>query len=220
MNPDVIVLEEVNWPLSKYRSSDKAIRSKLYSMKLFYYVYTEGLENIVASKYPFESININLGVFNREYRHALLCKFDCDVYQGYFIGTHLDVYDNSGLTREKQINMILSKVDKNEKVIIAGDFNSLRSQDYSVIQLNRIVDEDTERGVETVEEVIPILEGCGYIDSFISAYLKPPTVTVWSNRRVDYIYGKNISFKYSKVVDALDFKKSASDHYLVWADTL
>jgi endonuclease/exonuclease/phosphatase (EEP) superfamily protein YafD len=108
-------------------------------------------------------------------------------------------------------NLITTKqFDKN--IILCGDLNSLRRSDYNNEEWQYIVENDKKRNIETIEDVVNIIEHNKFIDSFnyIESQLK---VSVWSNRRVDYIFGKNINFLSCNVC-----KSHSSDHYPIYAD--
>jgi endonuclease/exonuclease/phosphatase family metal-dependent hydrolase len=89
----------------------------------------------------------------------------------------------------------------------------LRKADYSDMEWQILINIDKNRHVITQEDIIPILEDNDFQDSFINANIKPPNVTVWSNRRVDYIYVKNI-----KIISSAIVKTGLSDHYPIYAD--
>ena len=58
------------------------------------------------------------------------------------LNTHLDAFDNSELSRLKQLNIIinqLSKINHNENIILAGDFNSLKLKDYTQDYFNYLL---------------------------------------------------------------------------------
>lgn len=139
------------------------------------------------------------------------------------VGIHLDVFDESGKTRVQQINQILDTItycenttsiskDKKLRIIVTGDFNSLRKADYTDDEWSEIVTTDRKRNVETIEDVIPVLESNGFVDSF-SACDKRLNVSVWSACRVDFVLGKNVQFTDSNV-----YQSVASDHHPVYAD--
>ena len=90
--------------------------------------------------------------------------------------------------------------------------NSLRRKDYTDQEWEFIVAKDLKRNVVTIEDVVPILESNNFNESFTECS-KRLNVSVWSERRVDYIFGKNVNFTKTSVC-----KTVASDHYPVYAD--
>lgn len=148
-------------------------------------------------------------------RSAVICKFQKfpDII---LVGTHLDVFDESGKTRINQMNAILAEIETeindDKKIIVAGDFNSLRRADYNNSEWNAIVAIDKKRDVKSIEDVVTVLEKQKFVESFDACDVSIK-VSVWANRRVDYIYGKNIEFAQSGVL-----KSTASDHYPIYCD--
>lgn len=140
--------------------------------------------NIVISKYPIvtafvkalgQDPGMNLN------RYAILCRIALDEKTGKTIDivmTHLDVYDESEKTRTEQIMKILEKPDND---IVMGDFNSLRKDDYDDQEWKKIEEHNKSRNVESVFYVTDTMK----INDFITDKIN---MSVWSMRRVDYIY--------------------------------
>lgn len=128
---------------------------------------------------------------------------------------HLDVFDESGSVRVKQIRQVLSYLDKNcqgEPVILMGDFNSCKYEDYT--------DDEREwlslnnNGNEIDYKVPKIVEQHGYTDVFsMNGKFK---YSVWSARRVDYIYVKNFPLNFQ--LDPKIYYTASSDHIPVILD--
>jgi endonuclease/exonuclease/phosphatase family metal-dependent hydrolase len=222
INPDVFVLEEVYTYKKNDPITEEKLKDKLAMIGYRYSAFSSNGINAVFSNHPFENREVQLGRDNKYkiLRNALFCRFSrcknkfCKLDGILFVGTHLDVYDESGILREKQMRTIIETINNIgiDKVIIAGDLNSLRKNDYTQIEWEYIVDIDKKRKVNTIEDAIPLIEEAGFIDSFVG-YKKSINLSVWSGRRVDYIYGKNIKFKNSAT-----YKKTFSDHYPIYAD--
>lgn len=216
INPDILILEEVYL----FRKNSANITKLIDHMKkigLIYHSFGSTEINAVFSRYEFKSDEIDLGkdTIKRVNRYAQICNFE--ELQLVVVGTHLDVFDETGTIRKNQIIKILNRIkietkDNNESVIIAGDFNSLRRDDYADTEWKYLTDNDKLRKVKTIEDVVPIIEKNGYVDSFAMCD-KTIVNSVWSGRRVDYIYGYDVIFSDSNI-----FRNTASDHYPIYAD--
>ena len=104
--------------------------------------------------------------------------------------THLDVHDESGLTRRRQVEEIMKVAEEREVGghMIAGDFNSVRKRDYDSVIWSIMEQQNADRGLGlVVTQVAEALDGRGYDDAFDILGLDPPTATVWSLRRVDFL---------------------------------
>lgn len=129
------------------------------------------------------------------------------------IGTHLDVYDETGSIRVKQIKEILRNAESHQRVIIAGDLNCLRPEDYDETELQHIIKADQMRRVQTIKtDAVQILEEAGYVEASVQTG-NPIKTSVWANRRCDYICGLGVKFAQSGVV-----RNASSDHYAYYAD--
>jgi endonuclease/exonuclease/phosphatase family metal-dependent hydrolase len=130
------------------------------------------------------------------------------------IGTHLDVYDNTEITRCTQMDIIMKHINS-ANAIILGDLNSLRIEDYSPKEWNEILQIDKNRGIVTKTDLVKKIEKNGFIDSFVFSEKIPPKITVWSGRRVDYIFIKTNK----KIKIETDIVKTVcSDHYPIYVD--
>jgi endonuclease/exonuclease/phosphatase family metal-dependent hydrolase len=183
--------------------------------------------NMIGSKFDFEMEELSLSVSDsgRTHRCALIGKnFKIKTSTEYeylldivFLSTHLEVFDVLGKHRINQMEKIMEHMSKrysDSSIVVVGDFNSLRKSDYSEKEWNRIIEIDEKRGIETKEDVIPIIENAGYIDSFVDSNTFLHPVSVWTNRRVDYVYGRNVTFSQTEIV-----RTGLSDHYPIYADT-
>lgn len=228
INPDILALEEIFVYKRNEMITESDLRAQLFGIGLIYSAFSDNGTNAVFSKYPFAFSEIDLGK-DRRYnipRNALVCRFVSKLNPSgslhlsklndmVFVGTHLDVFDESGNLRCNQINIILKKLETENdkgKFIVTGDFNSLRKPDYNDEEWKHIENVDKKRGVKTITDVIPIIEKNNFIDSFVFCNV-PINISVWSKRRVDYIYGKNIKFNKSAI-----YKRTFSDHYPIYAD--
>ena len=117
------------------------------------------------------------------------------------IGTHVDHLD--GNLRRNEISILLndlsSNTDDNERVIMAGDFNQQRRQDYTTQEWNRIVESMKRRHVCEDDGVYTLLQKAGFKCAWSDLQFpntnwetsKPPA-THWSGTVIDYSYGKNV----------------------------
>lgn len=132
-------------------------------------------------------------------------------------GTHFDVYDKTGKTRLHQLKDILDDIKhkKIQQAVIMGDFNDIDITQYSVEDKQRIRDMYASQGMHISKGIKNALTRAGFTDSFgsCSPPKMPPTVTVWNNTRIDFIYVKNVDVK-----DTFVYETYNSDHFPIVAD--
>ncbi len=219
INPDVLVLQEIYLYKKDDTLTQKNLIDLLTKIGFEYFAFSESGTNSVCSKFPFECKSIDLinDPIHKLPRNAMICNFP-HFPDLILVGTHLDPYDESGITRQKQMEQIYHglniHVNKHKQIVIMGDFNSLRRADYNPDEWNEILLTGQKRNIKPIEDVIPWLESRGFIDSFDQTK-KKISVSVWAERRVDYIIGLNIQFVHSDVL-----KTTASDHYPIFADVI
>ena len=232
VNPDILVIEE--FVLYGVKRQITYPNFKKWLQKLgFITITTDRLcNNVLASKFQGDlSPTLELGrdPTHRIYRFASTIKIagktikrDSDLV---VVGTHLDVYDELGKTRINQANLIVDCLedmrvnqeltnDSNSLVaIVTGDFNCLRRADYDQEQWAHIATVDAERGVDSMKtDAVDIFERADLVDASVCLD-NPITLSVWANRRVDYICGRGINFKKAHTV-----QNACSDHYAMYAD--
>lgn len=119
-------------------------------------------------------------------RYALKVKtYNIDI-----VLTHLDAFDSSGNTRDKQIVTIGENIHSDH--ILMGDFNSIKGSN-----------------------VINLIES-GFTDSFTLSGRNQPESTCWSNRVIDFIFfGRCFPYR---PIDSNIVICDASDHYPVYVD--
>lgn len=223
INPDILVLEEITLYTYANVCTELQLRSDLEKCDLFFSGFSSCGINAVFSKYPFTAKEIDLGCdsIKKVARNALICTFlSHDISSNeniVLVGTHLDVYDESGKLRIIQMKTILDVLSintdiDNDKIILTGDFNSLRKDDYTGNEWAYLSQLDKQRKVITVQDAVSMIESAQFIDSFVGCndFVK---TSVWSGRRVDYIFGKNVTFDQTAT-----YKVTHSDHYPVYAD--
>lgn len=146
-------------------------------------------------------------------RYATHCKIQINNKDLDIVVTHLDVFDESEETRLTQIKHILNNTPTNS--IIMGDFNCARKEDYTSEEWEDILKRDKKRNVDTKTNVSDYLKSNSFVD--ISEIVKNKMdMSVWSMRRVDYIYVP-IDFKY-KISKYETYPSLVSDHYPVYVD--
>lgn len=168
--------------------------------------------NMLFSKFPissFKILKLKQDPIQRLNRYAILAVIDIGNPINLIV-THLDVYDESEQTRLDQIKSIINDLCKSEikQTIIMGDFNSLRRNDYSQEDWNRITTHDLKRNVTSMTLVTDYLEQQHFTTNNLS-------MSVWAMRRVDYIYTKNLSYP---ITQRDTYPTGVSDHYPIYMD--
>lgn len=218
IDADVIGLQEVIIPCKKinnvYNTGNKYIDDLFNNLGKKYLIYTHCISKYKCPKKTMygnvflvkKHINVighqNIKLPAKVSRGAIIIIIEYYCKKIYLVNTHLDVFDHSGKTRQKQITLILDilkSLDQNNKIIIMGDFNCCQEKDYNSNEKNWL----EKNSVSSVDfDSIKIFENNNYID-----YFEGCKYSVWSGRRVDYIFGKNIS-KYDKYI----YYTTLSDH--------
>jgi len=227
INADVIILQEValdNKETFDYFSKEE-YQYQFFAKAADFY---GGFGNLLLSKHPFQENSAKQILFkdeNKEKRtiaHAVISlpgKNKISVY-----GTHLDVFDETGKVRAKQIKQLIEIItdDKNENILIAADFNETREKDYNYTINNKkvwdlVVADNKKRGVDpTPVEVARQLTEAGFQDCFTHYGIIGPRFTVWSGTIVDFIYlGKNWNLP---VIGCYTYYDAASDHLPIIMD--
>jgi len=144
--------------------------------------------------------------FMKVNRYAILCRIVLNDKSIDIVLTHLDVYDETEKTRTEQIMKILEKTDND---IIMGDFNSLRKDDYTDDEINKIIECNKNRDINTVFYVTESMA----LNDFVTDKIN---MSVWSMRRVDYIYiNKNSPYE---IINTFTIPTLISDHFPVVSD--
>ena len=172
--------------------------------------------NIILSKYKStktQIISLIKDPIKNKKRYGTRCDFEINNKKFNIVNVHLDVFDETEITRSTQITEILKYCD--DDTILLGDFNSLRKDDYSKLEYKNILKEDLIRNVTTQNLVTSKIESDGFVDSFVYLTLDIPKITVWSCRRIDYMFLKEFT-KY--LVSSNVFVTHASDHFMIYSD--
>lgn len=126
------------------------------------------------------------------------------------ISTHLDVFDSTGETREKQLKQLMSDISSLEgSIILCGDFNSLKKSDYISEELNWLSNNNKGKPLEF--KLDPVIKENSFEEAFDDGNLK---YSVWTGRRIDYVYYKGSIIPVSSNV----YYTNSSDHFPLVAD--
>lgn len=197
INPDILLLQEAIWQnenddkiqkltslgyISKILSSNDSIENNCYGL-------------ILLSKFHIKTnkiIDITLDNMNEHYS----CIY-ANILEFHLFGTHLDVWDNTELSRINQLNLIINEINKiqNPNIILLGDLNLLYKNQINNSDWNYILEHDKLRNVETLSIAINKIIDNNFIDSFDLIGENPPKLSCCFDRRIDYIFlKKNIKF--------------------------
>lgn len=175
--------------------------------------------NLILSKYPIvshEIICLGKDPIHNENRYAIKATIKIDDNLLNVLVTHLDVWDETESTRLKQMELIFEKID--ESYLLLGDFNSLRKKDYTKTEWNDLKTDAIFRGLKIQHKVTSFIESNKFTDCFVKLNKPCPKISVWSMRRVDYIYIGN-KFNH-ELIDCKICPTIVSDHYPIFVDVL
>lgn len=128
-----------------------------------------------------------------------------------FASIHLDVFDDTNNTRMIQCKKILDYVGEKYNgycVVLCGDFNCMQCSDYTKDEVGWLNKNSTGIDFDTVEYI----RSRGFID--VTGTIK---YSVWTGRRVDYIFMKKEDASRFKV-DAYVYYSDSSDHFPIIVD--
>lgn len=248
INSDILILQEVSFAIpnidKEFFRITETLGFKYSSFCRSDTFYNGFFGNYILSKFPIK--NSHVIMFEKEPTRqgkcAVIATISLDSNTDIVcIGTHLD--HESDILREKQMKQILQYVSKiqaqqsspqtfprkiqSSNVIISGDFNSLRRQDYTKNEF------DFLKNMGSATKVTELLEYTGWKTSFsmISNPMKEspqftdlvgmsmkefPKSTSWAGRAIDHIYFKP-GMNYN-IVGSYIYHDSASDHLPVIVD--
>lgn len=181
--------------------------------------------NMILSKHPLESEPIITSfstnydqITTRCFINAKIKLPNGEVLSMY--GTHLDVFDGTEAIRLEQIKELIAVVnaDPSDHVLIAGDLNSVRQQDYMKPPSfwNLVVAENAKRGVPTPTLVLDHLQNNGFVDCFTKIGKPGPRFTTWAGTTIDFILLRN--GWQLPINDCAVYFDAASDHIPVLMD--
>ncbi|HEV2601989.1 MAG TPA: ankyrin repeat domain-containing protein [Candidatus Babeliales bacterium] len=189
--------------------------------------------NMIVSKYPFvkppfrTTYAANARDDQRNFINAHIQLPNGSIISLY--GTHLDVWDETGAVREKQVRELLEHVQKDphENIVLAGDCNAVRRSDYEYEVAGKSVwDMQTEQFLKRVParlrlqevptQALQNIERAGFKDCFTAAGIAGPKYTVWTGTIVDFIF---CAQKWNLPIDGCYiYFTAASDHLPVIMD--
>lgn len=232
-NPDVFGLQEVLIPGDResdsYSSSGDTIKNTFAPFIRDGYNLTTcraskvmsrgktSFGNILGSKKAIKTSNITLpSSRNNESRCAIISEME--PFSGHKMVVcviHLDDSDPSGETRRLQLSLALKHLEENYPDIpkmLMGDFNCLRRGDYEHYyeeDVGEWLNNNSPGGIDY--DTTKMIEKNGYRDVFMGNC----GYTVWSGRKVDYIFVKDFTFK---IIDTHVVYSSVSDHLPLMID--
>lgn len=127
---------------------------------------------------------------------------------------HLDVFDESGKTRLKEIKQVIDYLNRSasgKPTIIMGDFNSLLNSDYTDQEIQWLARNNQSHPLDF--QVAEALQNAGFADVFGTGSFKYST---WSARRIDFIFVRNIGLEQIKATGVA--YTPASDHLPIYVD--
>lgn len=245
IDADVLILQEAEGVAEALKHFDPN-KYRFGVIKGLGYEYSESIKtgtwpgffgNFIFSKYPFVA-NSALKKFDMQYIRPgqtepgenrayinVIIQFQNNKTISIY-GTHLDVEDESGVVRKKQIDELVAVAhkDKYDNVLIAADFNEVRRQDYSdkiwdlmVKDRQSQVSENWPNGWPTPTSVADTLKANNFVDCFSYGKFVAPKFTVWSGTVVDFIYLRSNGWNLP-VKGSYTYFSSASDHLPVIMD--
>jgi len=241
-NPDIVCLQEVNWGKYKWNKYDtKELIQKFRDMGYAYGGDTTlspgkyskwdndviPFGTIIFSKYPLENIinttfekpDIDDKQSKGERRTFVGVTIQHNNQQIRIYNTHLDVWDDSGKTRESEVAELLEHIKNKDadidNVIIVGDFNETRARDYQCSINNKnawdlIKEDDAKRKFPTPTYVEDGFEKAGYTDAYTVLPKKRPILTSWTGKIIDFGYLKPNGMAYFEDVNT--YYDKCSDH--------
>jgi len=202
LDPDVLVLQE-------YVMED--VISKVFP-HFFFHLPQGYLGNAIGSKTPFlsgeHSFSFESG---RKGEKRGVVSSTVEISEAKLltlVGTHLDVWDESGSTRVGQVQELLSFAEERDAstTVIVGDMNALHRSDYSDEHWKFIEKQDRFRGYQfTPSHELEPLFANKWVDP-----LEGSCVSAWPMRRVDFGLVKEDSKL--KIRNSFFYPDPASDH--------
>lgn len=212
INPDIVIFQEYTI------KADRDLEQLHYNHHHF--IKTAGyFGNAIFSRFPFRTIKEAFYTTTyQEPRCYIAAEIILPNNQPITIyGTHLDTFDNSEQTRHIQIQELINATSNTKNVIITGDLNSIRKEDYDTKTWGLIKNDFTNRTrqQEVPQLVSSHLKQGGFADCFSFAHLEKPKYTVWNGTVVDYILLKNWELP---LAGCYVYYSNASDHLPIIMD--
>jgi endonuclease/exonuclease/phosphatase family metal-dependent hydrolase len=127
---------------------------------------------------------------------------------------HLDVFDKTGKTRIREIDQIIRYLNQryaNTPTIVMGDLNALKRSDYTDLEVRWLA--KNNQGFPLDFQTIDTLGSAGFTDVFNEGSFK---YSVWSARRIDFIFVRNITIE--KIISTGVMYTPVSDHLPIFVD--
>lgn len=229
INPDICCLQEVNFAKTKYITTDfrEAINEIGYEL-LTYCTTTPSWfkvpygNAILIKKSLLE--NLEFSQKNHIYQNnskgkSTKCFVEINLSKIRIICTHLDVHDNSGIVRIKQISELDDYTSDNKPTIFLGDFNLINENDANNKSSIEYI-EKLKRNRNINGMAYDYMKKLGWIDTFDIKPRYKPQFTTWNLTRIDYIMFKNIESATltSDIKKAGVYYSNESDHIPVFID--
>lgn len=214
-NSDIVILYEAVF-FKKYKTLFENIFAKSNYKYTIYCNEKYGI-NILLSKFPIvysKIITLSKDPIKKMNRYAIKATINIDDKKLNIIACHLDVFDETEETRKRQIMQILNEIDTT--YLLFGDLNSLRKSDYTEKEWIEFEYDAMMRNTKANTLVTDLIEKNNFIDCWNFINKNSPKVTVWSMRRVDYMFvGKDFMHKINNCNLLID---STSDHFPLYMD--
>jgi len=214
---DVVILNEYDWENRDGRHI--AFERKLREQGYTFYCATVFCPTAVATRLHVNEVReIRLS----EERSALVLNVEHDLGSFWVIGTHLDHLN--GQQRRQEIDVLMQELElcchDDDRIVMAGDLNQQRRQDYTKAEWKLISESMTRRKACQDDGVAVRLKKARFVCAWDGlhpsksnwATSKPPS-THWSGSVVDYSYGRNVQ------ADGVSVSKAGwSDHRMTVCD--
>lgn len=225
IDADVVCLQEVSFTPTRFYSlsyDDLMVKFEelgyIHRVEIRTQPYLGGdFGNMIISKIAISQSTSGLldkghGKVRRGYCSVHLDQLNLDV-----CCVHLDVFDESGVTRQRQLKQLIKLLGGlRANLVIMGDFNCTRTCDYPASQLQEIIAADKIRGSTTDVTTLQVFDQSNYCTCFEHSKVKPPNCTVWSCRATDYIF---VSKEFSAQITSCNpYYSVNSDHFPIYMD--
>ena len=207
IKPDIICMQEVNYGKTAYFNADlNEELNKIGYMLVSYcntvpswFVVPYGNAIVVRKDLGWcdNTSCIQVPQRNNVYKNnsagkSTKCYIEAIYKNIKIICTHLDVYDNTGKIREKQIDELNEYIGSHCPSIIFGDFNLVCEDDYKSNKIDKdwynYISCDPKLGMNG--DAYNFIKSKGWIDVFDIKGTKPK-YTTWNITRIDFIFFKN-----------------------------
>ena len=221
LNADIIILQEVDF-------SFKNEIKKLMKIYNFYAICSSRdpistWGNLVLSKKEFSMTYDEMDGFKDRKKCYLRIVININSSNIPIYATHLDVWDKTGNIRIKQLKQIFDRIkEENDKeYLLIGDFNCLNKKDYDDNTWDLLKKHHNKIGLRDLfhtREMNYIEKRDKTLKDSLSLKNVKRDVTVWSVKRVDYLFSSNNFRNKYELVNSNIYYNTASDHLPIYAD--